>query len=82
MTALGTMIVASRAEEGCLHDAYARDLIDPQVMVILEHWRDRTALDFHFATPHMVDFRAALAKSGAVVSMNVRMYQTDEGSPL
>lgn len=79
---LTTMIEASRDEDGCLHYAYARDLLDPATMVILEHWRDQAALDRHFAMPHMATFRAALAESGAIASMDVRAFDTNEGRAL
>lgn len=41
----------SRLEPGCLHHAAHRDLEDPSVVVFLEHWADRAALDTHFAVP-------------------------------
>lgn len=64
------MIAASRAEAGCLDYAYARDLIDPDILRIAERWRDEAAMEAHFATPHLIAFRQALAaldiKAGAV----------------
>ena len=80
--ALITMIEASRTEAGCLYYSYARDLIDRHVIVILEQWRDQAALDFHFATPHMADFRGFLGRSGVVQQMDVRVYESDEGHAL
>lgn len=61
MVAAGTaMITASRKEEGCLGYDYAWDIIEPNVMRICELWRDEAALRFHFQTPHMAIFLAAL----------------------
>lgn len=82
MAALLTMVEKSRAEDGCLDYTYARDLADPQVMVLYERWRDRAALDAHFASQHMAEFRAALGTSGAMTDRNIRLYETDEGQPL
>ena len=82
MAALLTMVARSRAEDGCLDYTYARDLSDPQVMVVYERWRDRAALDAHFASEHMADFRAALGASGALTARDIRLYETDEGQPL
>lgn len=82
MTELLTMVAKSRAEDGCLDYAYARDLTDPQVMVVFERWRDRAALDAHFQSTHMAEFRAALNAGGAILARDIRLYATDEGSPL
>lgn len=82
MTALIAMVTKSRAEDGCLDYSYARDLIDPQTMVVFERWRDQEALEAHFASAHMAEFRAALAATGALVSRDIHRYETDEGQPL
>ena len=61
MIAAGTaMITASRQEAGCLGYDYAWDIIEPNVMRIRELWKDEAALRFHFQTPHMKAFLAAL----------------------
>lgn len=54
-------IRASRQEPGCLDYAYARDLLDPDVLRITEHWADDAALQSHFQTPHTAAFNQALA---------------------
>lgn len=71
------MITASRAEEGCIDYAYARDLLDPAVLRIAEKWRDQAALDFHFATPHMAEFLAALGHAERQGG-DVRVYESSE----
>lgn len=52
---------ASRAEPGCLDYTYALDVADPCLMRVLERWESWQALDDHFARPHMIPWRAALA---------------------
>jgi quinol monooxygenase YgiN len=52
------MLAASRAEEGCLEYAYAEDVADPGLIRVFEVWRDQAALDAHFQTPHMVEWRS------------------------
>ncbi|MEQ1952995.1 putative quinol monooxygenase [Mesorhizobium sp. CN2-181] len=52
------MILASRAEDGCLGYAYAIDLLDDGLVHVVEHWRDQAALDAHFASAHIARWRA------------------------
>jgi quinol monooxygenase YgiN len=52
------MIEASRAEDGCIAYAYAQDVLDPGLIRVHEVWRDQTALDRHFTTPHILEWRA------------------------
>lgn len=56
---MARIIAASRGEDGCLHYGYARDIIDPDLIVVTELWRDQAALDRHFATVHLAEWRAA-----------------------
>ena len=75
-SALEAMILASRAETGCIEYAYSVDLLDPQKMRIIERWEDLDALKSHFAEPHMAVFRAALAALGPK-DVQVRMYEAE-----
>ena len=79
--AMQKMIAASREEEGCLEYAYAQDITDPGILRVVEKWKDEDALAFHFATPHMAEFQAALAKFDISFVEAVK-FQTDEGRPL
>ncbi|MEL6824987.1 MAG: putative quinol monooxygenase [Pseudomonadota bacterium] len=74
--AMETMIKASREEVGCIEYAYSRDLIDPNLLRIIERWKDKSALVSHFAEPHMAVFRAALAEV-APQDLQVRMYEAE-----
>lgn len=49
--------LATRAEDGCLEYAYARDLDDPGMLRITERWRDMAALEAHFRAPHMAEWQ-------------------------
>jgi quinol monooxygenase YgiN len=73
MPAIDTMLAATRAEDGCIEYSYARDVIDPDTVRVAERWRDRTALDAHFATPHMASFNAALATAN-IFDLSVKAY--------
>jgi quinol monooxygenase YgiN len=52
---------ATREEPGCRDYVFCRELSDPNRLRILEVWDSMDALRAHFATPHMADFRKALA---------------------
>ena len=52
------MLAASRAEAGCLEYAYAEDVADRGLIRVFEVWRDQAALDAHFQTPHMAEWRS------------------------
>lgn len=79
--AASRMVGATLQEPGCIRYAFAQDLLDRNLIHITEAWQDQAALDAHFATPHMVEWRAALADIG-MTDRNLRVYQTDEGTPV
>ncbi len=76
IAAMDTMITASRTEAGCIEYAYSRDLLDPNLLRIIERWKDKAALVSHFGEPHMAVFRAALAQVGPQ-DLQVRMYESE-----
>lgn len=65
---------ASRAEPGCLDYTYALDVADPCLMRVLERWESWQALEDHFARPHMIPWRAALA-SVTMVERNLQAHE-------
>jgi len=65
---------ASRAEEGCHEYAFSQDIGDPDRMRVVEIWESMDALKFHFGTPHMAEFRKAMAGS-APASMKVKVHE-------
>ena len=79
--AIVAMVRASRAEDGCIEYGFAQDLTDPDVLYLVERWRDRAALDAHSASPHMAQFKRAMAANPAV-ERDLRIFETDEGLPL
>ena len=62
LPAAKAMMAASRAEDGCDEYAYAQDLLEPGLIRVSERWRDFPALEAHFRTPHMAEWRRALAE--------------------
>ncbi|MFJ4978023.1 putative quinol monooxygenase [Streptomyces coeruleorubidus] len=62
LTALVELGRHTREEEpGCLDYAMTADPGDERRIRVYEHWTSRQALDEHFATPHIKDFRTAVA---------------------
>jgi quinol monooxygenase YgiN len=68
------MLAASRAEDGCLTYSYAVDVADPGLIRVFEAWRDQAAIDAHFQTPHMAEWRAAWPQFG-VSDRNLSLYE-------
>ena len=81
LSALVTMMEKSRTEDGCLDYTFARDLSDPQVLVLFERWRDAAALAAHGQSDHMRAFQTVMA-ANPPASRDIRMYETDEGKLL
>lgn len=59
--ALNTMEQESRKEPGCITYAFSTDINDAACIRISEQWESMTALEKHFATPHMAAFGQAVA---------------------
>jgi quinol monooxygenase YgiN len=77
--AVARMVAATLQEPGCIRYAFGQDLLDRNLIHIIESWQDQAALDAHFATPHMAEWKIALATIGMTDRM-LRVYQTDEGT--
>jgi len=55
---LGTMVEASRAEDGCLlYNIYQTDS-DPKTFVVIETWESEVALDGHKNSAHYKHYKA------------------------
>ena len=61
---IATMMAASRAEDGCHAYGYAEDVAEPGLIHVFEVWRDQAALDAHFKTLHLAEWRAAWPSFG------------------
>ncbi|RIV92257.1 antibiotic biosynthesis monooxygenase [Aurantiacibacter xanthus] len=71
------MAEASRAEDGCAQYSYAEDLFDPGLIHVKEMWVDQHALDRHFATAHLAEWRAAWPDLG-IGERDLRVYDVGE----
>ncbi|CAN7480195.1 putative quinol monooxygenase [Phenylobacterium sp. LjRoot225] len=61
---LQTVVAETRKEDGCLTYSYARDVEDPGLIRVFEHWRDQAALDAHFQAPHMIAWQKVRVEHG------------------
>jgi len=78
---MAAMLAATRAEDGCLEYSYAEDVAEPGLVRVFETWRDQAALDAHFRTPHMAEWRAALAAVG-VSDRRLFAYEVAQQRPI
>ncbi len=62
MAAAVRMATATRTEAGCQSYAFYADFEDPNRIRVFEEWESGEALERHFRTPHMIEFRAALGR--------------------
>ena len=75
MTDSGT-VAAIRDEEGNLRYEYYQSLDDPGTILLIDQWRDQTAIDAHHASPMMQTIAALREKYD--LHMTVERYVSDE----
>ena len=75
--AMQAMAQASRAEQGCLEYGYAEDVLVPGLIHVKELWLDQAALDAHFASPHIAQWRASWSALG-IGDRDLRVYEVGE----
>jgi quinol monooxygenase YgiN len=51
---------AAARRPGCLRYTFTERLAQPDHYVLLSEWRDRAAMDAHYASPEFAEFQAAL----------------------
>ncbi len=78
---MAEMLRASRAEAGCIDYSYAEDVLEPGLIHISELWRDQAALDRHFGSAHIAQWRAAWPALG-IGERNLRVYEVGEARPV
>lgn len=58
VAAFSPTIEATHGEEGCIAYALHRDVNDPDVLILVERWTDREALDSHLQQPYVAQLGA------------------------
>lgn len=74
--ALATNIRATRAEDGCLGYNYGVDILDPDLLIVSEQWRDQAAIDSHMAAPHMAAMLGAIGPS--IEAVSIKAYEASD----
>jgi quinol monooxygenase YgiN len=75
------MVAETVKEPGCLIYEFSQVLGHANLFRVYEEWQDQTALETHFATPHMAAFQAILAEVG-VISSEIYRVVGGEKQPL
>lgn len=74
--AMEAMVLASRAEDGCIDYAYAFDVIDPLLVRVSERWTTRDALAAHLASEHIGVWRSMWPDIG-ISHRSLRLYEAE-----
>ena len=72
------VMLATRAEDGCVEYNYAEDVLDPGLIRVSEVWHSRAQLNAHMKAAHMVTWgqeRIALGLSGRAITV----FEADAG---
>lgn len=72
--AMERMILASRAEDGCLEYSYSEDILELGLIRVQELWRDQQALDQHWASAQIAEWRAQWLALG-LTDRNLQCYR-------
>lgn len=78
---MGKVMLATRAEPGCIEYNYAEDVLDPGLIRVSEVWESREQLAAHIKTDHMAvwgEERVGLGLSGR----NITVFEADGGVAL
>jgi quinol monooxygenase YgiN len=75
------MVEATLAEGGCEAYSYADDMFEPGLIHVSERWRDRAALEAHFAAPHTAAWRAAWPALG-IGDRRLSLYESKGPEPI
>ncbi|MET1059125.1 MAG: putative quinol monooxygenase [Nocardioides sp.] len=60
LEAVAAMATATQSDEGCESYGFYADVTRPEVLLSVEVWRDRAALDAHMAHAHTQQFLATV----------------------
>jgi quinol monooxygenase YgiN len=72
---------ASQAEDGCVTYRFYQDLEDPNLMLLFEVWESEEALEAHFKTDHIAEYRSKIPELIAGPS-KLNRYEVSSARPL
>ncbi|MES2442215.1 MAG: putative quinol monooxygenase [Pseudomonadota bacterium] len=76
--AMAAMVLASRAEPGCLEYSYGEDVLAAGLIHVIERWTSRDTLAAHGQAPHIKEWRAAWPALG-IGERDLTLYEADGG---
>lgn len=71
------LITATRAEQGCISYVLLDNPYNAGICIFLEEWADKQALERHFTTPHIREWRQKSAELLAGKT-DIKLYQGEE----
>lgn len=74
--AMAKQLAATRAEDGCIHYSFARDVLDPDTVIVSERWRDAGAIAAHSASAHMKEFNKVMG-AAKILDIKVTAWDAD-----
>ena len=78
---MAKVMLATRAEAGCIEYNYAEDVLDPGLIRVSEVWQSRAQLSAHLQTPHMQTWVAERIGLG-LTERRITVFEADGGVPL
>ena len=78
-SAMCQVMLATRAEAGCIEYTYSEDLLDPGLIRVSEIWQTREQLAAHLETQHMALWRAQREDLG-MSDRCLKLYEADDGT--
>jgi quinol monooxygenase YgiN len=81
LPAMRKVMLATRAEDGCIEYNYGEDVLDPGLIRVSELWASRAQLDAHMQTPHMAIWQAERAAFG-LSGRSISVFEAGEPLPL
>lgn len=79
--AMARMIAASRAEPGCHAYSYAEDVLEPGLIRVSELWSGPDALERHFASGHIAEWRGQWQRLG-ITDRDLQAYEVADPRPV
>ena len=78
---MAKVMLATRAEAGCVQYNYAEDVLDPGLIRVSELWQSRAQLAAHMQTPHMALWVLERAGLG-LTERSISVFEADDGVAL
>ncbi|MDP5216361.1 putative quinol monooxygenase [Ruegeria sp. 2205SS24-7] len=79
--AVQKMVTETLKEDGCRLYEFSQVIGSETRFRVYEEWDSLTALQAHFETPHMAEFRATLGSVG-VISRDISHFEAGEKTPI